>query len=119
MTGKRAPGRPRGSKSKFTKEREAKAAETIAAAGDMLRELDRPVFEGDAHGLLCLVYKDGSLAIDLRVDAAKAAIRFEKPALQQVAAKVEGNVTSYVVAARAMSPDEWAAEYGVTETEAA
>jgi hypothetical protein len=41
-------------------------------------------FEGDAHSLLIAVYKDESHPIELRLEAAKAAIRFEKPALAAV-----------------------------------
>ncbi len=36
-------------------------------------------FEGDAHALLMAVYKDPSVDLHVRLDAAKAAIRFEKP----------------------------------------
>ena len=39
------------------------------------------VFQGDAHAFLMMVYKDPSLPLALRLDAAKAAIPFEKPAL--------------------------------------
>jgi hypothetical protein len=42
------------------------------------------VFEGDAHALLMAAYKDPALPMDLRVDAAKAAVRYEKPALSSV-----------------------------------
>jgi len=38
-------------------------------------------FKGDAHAFLMMVYKDPSLPLALRLDAAKAAIPFEKPAL--------------------------------------
>ena len=41
-------------------------------------------FEGDAHALLMAVYKDPAHELTLRVDAAKAAIRYEKPALSSV-----------------------------------
>lgn len=36
---------------------------------------------GDAHSLLRLVYTDPRYPMDLRLDAAKSAIRFERPAL--------------------------------------
>ncbi len=35
-------------------------------------------FEGDAHALLTAVYKNSNLPLDLRLHAAKAAIRYEK-----------------------------------------
>src|SRR5437764_1208697 len=117
MPEKRGPGRPRGSKSKWTKAREAKAAETIEQAAAVLKDLQRPVFGGDAHALLCLVYKDGEVALELRVDAAKAAIRYEKPALAQVQAEVKGNVAAYVIGGQAMSAEEWAEVYGVSNGE--
>jgi hypothetical protein len=46
----------------------------------MQRGGSRP-FKGDAHAFLMMVYKDPSLPLALRLDAAKAAITFEKPAL--------------------------------------
>jgi hypothetical protein len=46
----------------------------------MQRGGSRP-FKGDAHAFLMMVYKDPSLPLALRLDAAKAAIPFEKPAL--------------------------------------
>lgn len=115
MPEKRGPGRPRGSTSKWTKARQAKAQETIEQAAEVLKDLNKPVFEGDAHGLLCLVYKDGEVALDLRVDAAKAAIRYEKPALAQVQAEVKGHVAAYVIGGSAMSAEEWAEVYGASE----
>jgi hypothetical protein len=41
-------------------------------------------FDGDAHALLVAVYKDPRNSLEVRVDAAKAAIRYERPALQAV-----------------------------------
>jgi hypothetical protein len=38
-------------------------------------------FRGDAHALLRRVYTDPRWPMDIRVDAAKSAIRFERPAL--------------------------------------
>lgn len=77
-------GRKPGSRNGFTKERLAKAEASAAAVLEAMPE----AFAGDAHALLMTVYKDPSNPIDLRVDAAKAAIRFEKPALSNVEAKV-------------------------------
>lgn len=81
----RPRGRPKGAKSKATIEREAAAAEAVARVEEKLQG----AFEGDAHALLVAVYKDGDLPLPVRIDAAKAAIRYEKPALapQDAAAK--------------------------------
>ena len=38
-------------------------------------------FEGDAHTFLIAVYKDPGMPLNIRVDAAKAAIGYEKPRL--------------------------------------
>jgi hypothetical protein len=38
-------------------------------------------FEGDTHALLVAVYRDTSLPLPIRLDTAKAAVKFEKPAL--------------------------------------
>jgi len=82
-------GRPPGSKSKRTVEREqamSEAAKAIEAAfGDA-------AFEGDAHAFLMGVYKDTRIDIEKRIDAAKAAIRYEKPALSTIEARVEATV---------------------------
>jgi hypothetical protein len=74
----RPRGRPKGSTNKKTEKRKA-AAKKIAKKLELLLP---DAFNGDAHALLMLVYKDPSLPIDLRMDAAKAAIRYETPALQ-------------------------------------
>lgn len=74
-------GRPKGAKNFKTAEHEA----LLAKAEERLKEvLPRYAFKGDAHMLLMSVYKDPNYPIDLRVDAAKAAIRYEKPALAAV-----------------------------------
>lgn len=58
-----------------------------SAAAAISAVIDKP-FEGDAHALLMAVYKDPKHDLALRVDAAKAAIKFEKPALSSVQAAV-------------------------------
>jgi hypothetical protein len=76
--GNAGKGRPPGAKNKRTRELEAKMAETaehIAAAIP-------GAFGGDAHALLMVTYKDVALDLDVRLDAAKAAISYEKPRLQ-------------------------------------
>lgn len=41
-------------------------------------------FKGDAHALLMSVYKDVTHPLSIRLDAAKAAISYEKPRLAAV-----------------------------------
>jgi hypothetical protein len=43
-------------------------------------------FDGDAHAFLQVLYRDETKPVELRLDAAKAAIRYEKPALASVQA---------------------------------
>lgn len=73
-------GRPKGSPNKRTVERVEAMAETARAIGAALPE----AFAGDAHSLLVAIYKDVTRPIELRIDAAKAAIRYETPALAAV-----------------------------------
>lgn len=73
-------GRPVGAKNKSTAEREAamqEVAETIHKTVD-------GAFEGDSHALLMTVYKSPAHEWPIRIDAAKAAIRYEKPSLAAV-----------------------------------
>ena len=79
--GERRGGRQPGAKNKRTLEREAALAK---AAAEIEGVLGDQAFDGDAHMLLMAVYKDGALPIDLRLDAARAAISFEKPRLSSV-----------------------------------
>jgi hypothetical protein len=55
----------------------------------VLRVLGKDAFKGDAHALLVLVYSDPRQPIELRIDAAKAAIGYEKPKLASIDAKVD------------------------------
>ena len=71
-------GRKVGTPNKRTQalvEAQHQAATVIADA------LGENAFAGDAHALLVAVYKDTRNDIELRVDAAKAAIGFEKARL--------------------------------------
>jgi hypothetical protein len=38
-------------------------------------------FPGDAHALLVAIYRNESLPLSMRLDAAKSAVKFERPAL--------------------------------------
>jgi hypothetical protein len=73
----RPRGRPPGAKNKHTKEREA----AIQAAATRIEGTIDGAFHGDAHAFLIAVYKDPELPLNIRVDAAKAAVNYEKPRL--------------------------------------
>lgn len=85
-------GRPRGAKNKHTNAREAKIKETAA---EIAQALGLQGFDGDAHALLMLVYKNVEIPMDLRLDAAKAAIGYEKPKLTSVDASLNGVIGQY------------------------
>ena len=76
--GERRGGRPRGAPNKRTLAFEKARLETAAK---ITEALGPKAFEGDAHAFLVAVYKDPSHPYELRIDAAKAAVRYEKPAL--------------------------------------
>ena len=76
----RPRGRPAGAKNQHTKERETRIAEAAAAVEDVIPN----AFKGDAHALLIAVYKDPENELNVRLDAAKAAIGYEKPRLAAV-----------------------------------
>jgi hypothetical protein len=52
---------------------------TATAAEQISATLGSEVFHGDAHALLMTVYKDLKQPIGLRMEAAKAALPYEKP----------------------------------------
>lgn len=85
-------GRPKGAKNQHTRQREKAVAE---AAAETQERLGLQAFDGDAHALLMLVYKDLAQPLDLRLDAAKAAIGYEKPKLSSVDASLSGAVGQY------------------------
>ena len=88
--GERRGGRQRGTKNKLTIARERALAD---AADKITGALGADGFDGDAHALLMAIYKDMAQPIELRVQAAKAAIGYEKPRLAAVEGKVEGELT--------------------------
>lgn len=92
VTGTRAPGlrggRVIGQKNKRTEALEAASKRAQRIAESLLGD---DAFIADAHALLCMVYKNCEYPIELRVDAAKAAIGYEKPRLAAVMAKVEAS----------------------------
>ena len=80
-------GRPRGRPPGSPNKRTAAIKAAVAQAADRLATEIPDAFVGDAHAFLMAIYKDPGHPIDLRLDAAKAAIRFEKPALAAVQVK--------------------------------
>ena len=67
----------------LSRRRTRKAAATLA-------ENIPGCFEGDSHALLMAVYKDPENPLPIRLDAAKAAIAYEKPRLSAVEASSKG-----------------------------
>lgn len=73
-------GRPRGAKNKRTEESEKRLAE----AAKVISEAIPGAFEGDAHAFLMAVYKHPEMGLGARLDAAKAAVPYEKSRLASV-----------------------------------
>jgi hypothetical protein len=82
---KAGPGRPPGRKNNATLRLEEAAREADEALGRTLPG----AFDGDAHAFLTAVYKHPGVPMELRIMAAKAALRVEKPALSTTNGKVE------------------------------
>ena len=80
-------GRPRGSESTATRTRRAAKLE-LSQKVVMQFQIDHPDgFQGDSIDFLRCIYKNPTLDLLVRIDAAKAASRFERPALQAVLTK--------------------------------
>jgi hypothetical protein len=108
--GKKTGGRKPGGLNKRTLALEAKAKE---AAQKIETALGGKAFDGDSHALLMAVYKNVDYPMELRMDAAKAAIRFEKPALSSVDGK--GNLVPNYIAylpQGCATPEEWLDQFG-------
>lgn len=73
-------GRPSGARNRRTKAVEEK---TRKAAATLAKQIPG-CFEGDSHELLMAVYKDPENPLPIRIDAAKAAIAYEKPRLAAI-----------------------------------
>jgi hypothetical protein len=95
----RPRGRPKGAKNKRTTEREAAMKEMAAQIEKSLAG----AFEGDAHAYLVSIYKDQSKPENLRIDAAKAAIRYERSALAPVEQRAESDLSRCPSASRNMT----------------
>jgi hypothetical protein len=66
----------------------ARERAVAGAAAKITTVLGANMFEGDAHALLMVIYKDPAQPIETRIEAAKAAIGYEKPRLAAVQASV-------------------------------
>src|SRR6266446_4554746 len=82
--GKKTGGRVAGTPNK--RKRQAVIAEAIARVGETIPD----AFAGDAHALLIATYKNPNLDLHVRLEAAKAALPYEKPRLQAVTLANEG-----------------------------
>jgi hypothetical protein len=71
--GLKTGGRQKGSKNKWTLLLEGRTRALLDNAKEIIGS---EPFDGDAHALLILIYKDMSLPLNLRLDAAKAAVPF-------------------------------------------
>lgn len=73
-------GRPKGSKNKSTLAKQ----EAIAKAIEVMRQVfGKDEFKGDSHDLLTLIYKCPEFPFDVRVDAAKACLPYDRVRLNQ------------------------------------
>lgn len=101
-------GRKKGIPNKRTVERE----QEMQAAGERIEQALGDAFDGDAHAFLMAIYKDKTRPVEIRIDAAKAAIRYEKPALAAV--EVTGDMTVHDISDEPLTADEWTTKH-VTE----
>ena len=109
-TGNR-PGRPLGAKNKRTAAVEA----ATKAAAEVIEAAMPGAFEGDAHALLMMVYKDPRQPIEVRSDAAGKAIRYEKPALAAVDFDSTNDHVVHMVSAVPLSSEDWLAQHALLE----
>jgi hypothetical protein len=83
-------GRPRGSRNPNTKARREAVKQVIQQF-----QIDHPnAFPGDAVSLMQCIYRDASLPLEIRLDAASKAARFERPALAAVMTNEASGATS-------------------------
>lgn len=85
----RPRGRPAGAKNKHTLEREQKMQEMAEVLAGVLPG----AFDGDAHAFLMAIYKDPTMPVERRLDAAKAAVGYEKPRLASIDQRTELEIT--------------------------
>lgn len=87
--GKKTGGRTKG----VTNKRTDKLAEAVAKTAASIEAMLPNAFEGDSHAFLMTVYKNTALEMDVRIDAAKAAIGYEKPRLSSIEANVKATMS--------------------------
>ena len=78
--GKKTGGRQKGARNKTT----VRTIEAQKAAAEFIERVLPGAFEGDAHAYLMAVYKNPDNKQSIRVDAAKAALPYEKARLASV-----------------------------------
>lgn len=83
--GRKTGGRKAGVPNRKT----VKRRDVLAQAVEQVVQRTPGTFRGDAHQFLRMVYSDPSIPLDVRLDAAKSAIRFETPALSASAVTVD------------------------------
>lgn len=114
--GKKTGGRQVGAKNKKTLQLEALMSE---AQSKMQELIGAEAFEGNALAFLATIYKNGKLPLDIRLDAAGKAARFESAVLAPVDAK--GNAVQNYVAylpRQCETAEEWTAEFAHLKLEA-
>src|SRR5256885_7285693 len=80
MKGKKTGGHKAGTPNRRGEKRKA----AIKAVAERLAAAIPEAFDGDAHAYLMAIYKDPSHETAVRIDAARAALPFEKPRLSPV-----------------------------------
>ena len=89
MYGHKTGGRKKGSRNRKTIARQEAVSDVVEQA------LGASAFAGDAHAFLTSVYKDTQQPLVMRIDAAKAAIGYEKPKLTSLDATLDGTLGTY------------------------
>jgi hypothetical protein len=89
--GVKTGGRKKGTPNRVTRARQ----EALARVEKLLAQAMGECFTADAHALLVAIYKDPSQPLIMRLDAAKAAIGYEKPKLSAMDANLTGAVGQY------------------------
>jgi hypothetical protein len=74
-------GRPKGRPKKLQNNKTLERAARVESFADFIHANVPDAFQGDAHSLLQLIYKDPKFPWDLRLDAARTAVGYEKPKL--------------------------------------
>jgi hypothetical protein len=71
------------------------AAVAKKKAEDVIRAKNLEPFDGDALAYLVSVYKDMTMAAEMRMQAAQAAAPYERPRLSSIDAKVDQHTTHH------------------------